>query len=188
MCHPCGRVPKLDRARFEAISRLHVRTLRRVLARRGVPEADLDDMVQESFLVLHARLTEISVGAEWPYLLAVARRVAANNRRRHRRRARALERYVHEFSDDSKEVEQEARASWLDSRTLVEAALARVRPPFREILILVELGELTMAEAAEALKLPKGTVASRLKRARHALERSLKRTRSAESPLARDYL
>lgn len=53
------------------------------------------------------------------------------------------------------------------------AALARVTPAHREILLLVAVEELSYAECAEVLGVPAGTVMSRLARARAALRTAL---------------
>lgn len=55
----------------------------------------------------------------------------------------------------------------------VEAAMAELPEEQREILHLVCVEELSYAEAAEVLDIPKGTVMSRLARARRALSEKL---------------
>jgi RNA polymerase sigma-70 factor, ECF subfamily len=49
---------------------------------------------------------------------------------------------------------------------LLDAVLATLPPELRQVFVLFELEELTMREIAAALRLPAGTVASRLRRAR----------------------
>ena len=51
----------------------------------------------------------------------------------------------------------------------VHAALLGVSPRLREVLVLCDLQGLSYADAAETLKVPIGTVRSRLSRAREAL-------------------
>lgn len=53
--------------------------------------------------------------------------------------------------------------------TEVRAAIGRLPEDQRRVLLLVALEGMTLAEAARALELPEGTVASRLGRARAAL-------------------
>ncbi|MBI4589088.1 MAG: sigma-70 family RNA polymerase sigma factor [Candidatus Rokubacteria bacterium] len=55
----------------------------------------------------------------------------------------------------------------------VAAALAALPAGFREAVWLVDVEELKLAEAAEVLELPLGTVASRVHRARRLLRESL---------------
>ena len=54
-------------------------------------------------------------------------------------------------------------------RTSLEDALAALEPELRAVVLLVDADELTYDEAAEALGIAPGTVASRLSRARRAL-------------------
>jgi len=51
----------------------------------------------------------------------------------------------------------------------VEAALERLPVPFREIILLCDMEEMSCQEIAETLGIPAGTVMSRLSRARKAL-------------------
>ena len=64
--------------------------------------------------------------------------------------------------DGEREAEQRRRRRWLDH------LLDRLAPELREVFVLVELAEMTMAESAVVLRIPEGTVASRLRRAREA--------------------
>jgi RNA polymerase sigma-70 factor, ECF subfamily len=58
----------------------------------------------------------------------------------------------------------------------VAAALEALSPEHREIVLLSDLEEFTYKEIAEILKIPIGTVMSRLARARAALRKSLRAT------------
>jgi RNA polymerase sigma-70 factor (ECF subfamily) len=52
-------------------------------------------------------------------------------------------------------------------------ALESVPEPFRQALLLVDLGELPYKDAAEELSVPIGTIMSRLHRARRLLREAL---------------
>ena len=54
-------------------------------------------------------------------------------------------------------------------RELVQQALTQLAVPFREILLLCEVEEMSYEEIAQVLAIPMGTVMSRLYRARRAL-------------------
>ena len=45
--------------------------------------------------------------------------------------------------------------------------------PFREVVVLVDLGDLSYQEAADVLDIPVGTVMSRLHRGRRVLKKAL---------------
>lgn len=52
-------------------------------------------------------------------------------------------------------------------------ALGGLSLPFREVVVLVDLGDLSYQEAADVLEIPVGTVMSRLHRGRRVLKRAL---------------
>ena len=59
------------------------------------------------------------------------------------------------------------------NREMVQQALERLPVPFREILLLCEVEEMSYQEISETLSIPMGTVMSRLSRARKALRGDL---------------
>ena len=81
-----------------------------------------------------------------PWLLGIATNLLRRHRRTEERRLRAL-----------------------------AAALAALSPDDRDVLLLIALGDLAYDDAAEALGIPPGTVASRLNRARRVLTATLAR-------------
>jgi hypothetical protein len=62
----------------------------RWLRRIGVPAPDVDDAVQQVFLVTASKLSAIAVGSERAFLLGTASRIAANAGRLMKRRDRAI--------------------------------------------------------------------------------------------------
>ena len=58
----------------------HVEEITRYLARIGVPEAEVDDVAQEVFLVASSKIDGVAPGGDRPFLYAVASRVAHNAR------------------------------------------------------------------------------------------------------------
>jgi len=59
------------------------------------------------------------------------------------------------------------------SQNAVVEALADVPHDFRDVLVLVDIGEFSYAEAAQILDIPVGTVMSRLHRGRRSLKQQL---------------
>lgn len=59
------------------------------------------------------------------------------------------------------------------TRQLVDDAIRALAPPFREVVVLRELEELSYAEIAQVASIPIGTVMSRLSRARAELKTAL---------------
>jgi RNA polymerase sigma-70 factor, ECF subfamily len=63
-----------------------------------------------------------------------------------------------------------------ETKELVHAALQKLSPELREAVILRDLQDMDYREIATALKVPEGTVKSRINRGRAELARLLQRT------------
>ncbi len=59
------------------------------------------------------------------------------------------------------------------SQDSVVSALSEIQPQFRDVVVLVDIGDFTYADAAQILDIPIGTVMSRLHRGRRALKQKL---------------
>jgi len=59
------------------------------------------------------------------------------------------------------------------SQDSVVKALSEIQPQFRDVVVLVDIGDFTYADAAQILDIPIGTVMSRLHRGRRALKQHL---------------
>jgi RNA polymerase sigma-70 factor (ECF subfamily) len=137
----------------------------RNLRRLGVREADIDDAVQEVFVTLFRRASEIEVGKERGFLFRTCEFIALRARRTLARRRESAE-------ADGLSLETPASDSpdyALDrSQALarLDRALDQLEDELRSVFVLYELEEMTMNEIARLLEIPMGTVASRLRRAR----------------------
>ena len=128
------------------------------------------DAVQETFLTVFRKVDRYkgkSAFSTWLY------RVAMNTcydqlRRRRRHEARPLE-AAPEAPDPSYEDALEA----VELRPDVEAALIGLPDEFRSAVVLVDLEDLSLQDAAEILAVPVGTVKSRVFRGRRLLAKSL---------------
>jgi len=137
----------------------------RFLRRLGVPEAAAEDAVQQVLLVFAKKLDTVEPLAERSFLLATALRVAADYRKQASRRR--------EVSDDlalggepSLAPDAEAELDRRRARRVLDDILARLPTELCHVFVMCDLEELTMSEAAHALGIPAGTVASRLRKAR----------------------
>jgi glucose/mannose transport system substrate-binding protein len=154
--------------RLRAVVEENRHALGRYLAHVGVPHAELDDAMQETFLVVAARLATLPLGAERPFLFATASRIAGNARRGLRRRERARDRLLHAPVDPPPAVDD--AVDRLHARAMVEDALEEMPTESVLVFILAELHEMAPADIADRLGLPGGTVASRLRRARRSFD------------------
>lgn len=148
----------------------------RFLRRLGVREAAVDDALQQVFLVAMAKLPQVEPGAERPYLVGVARGIAANARRG-QRRAREVSGEIPDV-DGGDDCRPDVLVAERETRDLLDGVLAELPEDLREVFVLCELEELSGAEVADLLALPRGTVASRLRRAREEFEGAAKRLRA----------
>jgi RNA polymerase sigma-70 factor (ECF subfamily) len=162
--------------RLTTLVQRHLPFVYRVLLHLGVPERDADDGTQQVFLVLARRLRDVAPGRERAFLSATAARIADRVRRTHRRRREELEASgTPEGPADG--ASPEGHLQQLEAQRLLLQVLECMPPDLREVLVLFELEELTMREIAEALELPQGTVASRIRRARTGFERLVEQLR-----------
>jgi RNA polymerase sigma-70 factor, ECF subfamily len=84
-------VARSPRDRLEDLVAVHSAAIANYLRRRLYPlsNEDLDDLVEETFVVLWRRLDDVPSGdAERPWVIGVARHVLHNAHRAHRRRQR----------------------------------------------------------------------------------------------------
>ena len=145
----------------------------RVLRRHGVDEADADDAVQRVFLVLSRKLEAVEVGRELPFLIRTATFVASETRRSRRRRRESDE--PPPDLEGPAAHEPDALFEQREALARLDAILERMDESLRTVFVLHEIEEMTMAEIAETLEIPPGTVASRLRRAREELEAACER-------------
>jgi RNA polymerase sigma-70 factor (ECF subfamily) len=136
----------------------------RVLRNAGTPQADVDDDVQRTFIIAARRLDDVRPGSEKSFLLQTALNVAAHARRTlARRREVAVEQAPERFD---LRANPEQLADQKRVRQLLDQILSRMTDDLRTVFVLYEFEEMSMAEIADALGIPAGTVASRLRRAR----------------------
>jgi RNA polymerase sigma-70 factor (ECF subfamily) len=137
------------------------RTLRRV----GLSVHDAEDAAQEVFLVASRRLEIIATGKERSFLIGTALRSAATHRRALSRRREVLDvDRLHRQVDTRPG--PEVAADQHRALVAMDSILRGMPEQLRTVFVLFEIEEVTMVEIAEALEIPAGTVASRLRRAR----------------------
>ncbi len=151
--------------------------LGRYLARMGVPSAELDDAMEEAFVVVATKLAYLPVGSERAFLFASAHRVAGNTRRGHHRRLRASQQLAFLPSDPQPSTED--LTDQLYARAMLEEALDDLPLDLRLVFLMFELHEMPLASIAGRLGLPEGTVTSRLRRARETLDEWTSRLRAS---------
>ena len=168
-----------DRVTFtvKSIYEEHARFVWLTLQRLGVETADLRDIAQDVFVVVHRRLDTFDRSSRMTtWLFGICMRVAANYRRRQQRvrfeavlRARAREDAELEVPVDEMLARRQERAS--AERVLAELSLEK-----RAVFIMFEIENLSCQEIAELMGVPIGTVYSRLHAARTQIQQIVSRT------------
>jgi RNA polymerase sigma-70 factor (ECF subfamily) len=160
----------------------HIDFVARVLRNAGTPTTEIDDEVQRTFITAARRIDDVRHGSERGFLLQTALHQAAHARRTAARRREVLVDEVPEFGTTvatPEDLSDQRRA-----RKLLDRVLGEMHVDLRAVFIAYEFEELTMVEIAEALGLPQGTVASRLRRARAEFQ---ERVRQLENTLGREH-
>lgn len=169
--------PTRARARLRAVFEAHYDLVWRSLRRFGVPEADVDDAAQEAFMVFSRRIEQVERGKERAFLLGTAYRVASDARRARQRRP-GLDGATEPDTLTDGAPSLEDLTDRRRARALLEEVLESMPEDARAVFVLYELEGLAGRAIAEALDLPQGTVASRLRRGREAYEQAVRRIRA----------
>ncbi|HEX4474851.1 MAG TPA: sigma-70 family RNA polymerase sigma factor [Polyangiaceae bacterium] len=151
--------------RFRGLVGEHFDFIWRQLRRMGLSSADADDASQQVFMIAAQKLESIAVGSERSFLYGAALRVAANARRASRR-ARDNEAATERASFPAAVPEPDRRVELRRAWNLLDELLAELPEELARVLVLVEIEELGVAEVASLERIPTGTAASRLRRAR----------------------
>jgi RNA polymerase sigma-70 factor (ECF subfamily) len=163
---------------FAEVYETHFDFVWRSARRLGVPEANLDDVVQDVFVTVYRRLPDFearSLLKTW--IFGILRHTVRDLRRSMRRKpTEALE---HEPSDTQARSPQDAAVRG-EGHKLLHAVLEALDQDQREVFVLCELEQLSAPEIASALEVNVNTVYSRLRAARQSFEAALKRMHSRD--------
>lgn len=159
---------------FAGIYDRHAGHIHRYIARRLGPEP-ADDLVAETFLAAFRRRRSYDPDRSdaRPWLYGIAANLIGKHRRAEVRMLRALARTgVDPVSEGHAEL-AESRVAAHSVRRELAAALARLSAGDRDVLLLIAWADLSYEETAAALRIPVGTVRSRLNRARRKVRAEL---------------
>ena len=170
-----------DRQRFEEEALSFADQVYRVARRLVGSREEAEDLVQETYARAFRSWRSFTPGTN---MRAWLLRILTNlNVDRGRRIQRSPQQQPLEESDyylanklasaGGEEVLEQDHVVERMSQDSVVNALASIQPQFREVVVLVDIGDFTYADAAQILDIPIGTVMSRLHRGRRALKQQL---------------
>jgi RNA polymerase sigma-70 factor (ECF subfamily) len=140
----------------------------RALRRLGVADRDVDDMVQEVFVVIHRKLPEFEGRSSirtWVYGICVRTASDYRNRARVKREMLPDEMPEQLSVNDAHEALAKHQA-----RALLDRVLDDLDEDKRAVFVLYEIEELSMNDVAEAVSCPVQTAYSRLHAARKQVQ------------------
>ena len=145
-----------------------------LLGRLGVADADVEDVAQEVFIVIHQKLPAFERRSSLKtWVCGICLRKASDYRRRaHRRHERLVGEQDHRAGAGG---DPEARVLQDERGAQLQRALAALPEPLMQVFVLYEIEELPMADVARAIGCPRFTGYTRLRAARKALREQLER-------------
>lgn len=172
----------LGRVRFEEEALTYADQVYQVARHLAGSKEEAEELMQETYARAFRSWRSYVPGTNMrAWLLRILTNFNIDRGRRKQRQppARSLEEGDYSLYDRLEEVagpgsaEDEERLLHRLSQYGIVDALAALPHDFRDVLVLVDLGEFSYQEAAQILSIPIGTVMSRLHRARRLLRQSL---------------
>ncbi len=171
-----------DDSAWEDMVRTHTRRVYAMCYRFTGKDSEAQDLTQEVFLRVFRTLKTFrsGEGSFVVWLTRLTRNLLIDNYRRTR-----LDRATDSIEDQLPVLEEkgsltsrtEGMLAGREASEILQRALGKLSPELRETVILRDVEELEYREIAEVLKVPEGTVKSRLNRGRAELARILRKQR-----------
>jgi RNA polymerase sigma-70 factor, ECF subfamily len=148
---------------------------------------DAEDLTQDVFLKLYRNLASFDMqkGSFQTWITTLARNLLVDHFRRTRmeRASDSLDASMTSDEDGATLADrladprpsQEAHASGLELKVRIQQALAQLSPELREAVVFRDLEDMDYKDIAQVLRIPEGTVKSRISRGRGELARLLQR-------------
>jgi RNA polymerase sigma-70 factor (ECF subfamily) len=163
-----------------AVYEAHFRYVWRCLRSLGVHDAQLDDALQDVFLVVQRRLPEFDGGAQLrTWLYAIALRIARKYRARASKEPASLEGERESQPELSLHATGEGAALQSEQLALARAALEALSDEQREVFVLARVEQMSAPEIVSVVGIPLNTVYSRLRAARLAFEAEVARLKGS---------
>ena len=177
-----------DAAAWEEIVQRYHRRIYNVCYRFAGDAENAQDLTQEVFIKMYRTLNtyDSGKGAFMTWVTTITRNLLVDHFRKTKgdRLTDSMDQPVSEHEDAQPLSAQiadpglppDAAVQSRETREMVHLALQKLSPELREAVILRDLQDMDYREIASALKVPEGTVKSRINRGRAELARLLQRT------------
>jgi RNA polymerase sigma-70 factor (ECF subfamily) len=177
-----------DAAAWEEIVQRYHRRIYNICYRFTGTGNDADDLTQEVFIKMYRTLNTYDVdrGAFMTWVTTVTRNLLVDHFRKTRqdRLTDSLDTTASDHEDSlplgdripDRGPSPDTKVQSREAKEAVHEALQRLSPELREAVILRDLQDFDYREIATVLKVPEGTVKSRINRGRAELARLLQRT------------
>jgi RNA polymerase sigma-70 factor (ECF subfamily) len=177
------RCLKGDQAAWDLIVRQHWRKVFNVAYKFVGKHDEAEDLTQDIFLKIFKSLDTFDRRANFQtWLVSVSRNLCIDHYRSVRKERETIDRGVDasELSPASPDASPIAALEQRDRVTLLRDALSELSDDLRTAVVLRDIQELSYQEIADRLRLPEGTVKSRINRGRTELAKQIrKRTTGA---------
>jgi RNA polymerase sigma factor (sigma-70 family) len=177
-----------DAVAWEEIVQRYNRRIYNICYRFAGSPDDAQDLTQEVFIKMYRTLNSYDVerGAFMTWVTIITRNLLVDHFRKGKqdRMTDSLDSAPSEHEDamplseqiPDKSVPPDSRVHNREARETIHRALQKLSPDLREAVILRDLQDMDYKEIATVLKVPEGTVKSRINRGRAELARLLQRT------------
>jgi RNA polymerase sigma-70 factor (ECF subfamily) len=172
-----------DDTAWEELVRVHTRRVFGLCYRFTGSDAEAQDLTQEVFLRIFRTLKSFrsNEGSFTTWMARLTRNLLIDHYRR-TRQERVTDSIEEQLPILEEGIPAAARPDGMvagrEAGEILQTALQRLSPELRETIILRDLQELEYREISQVLKIPEGTVKSRLNRGRAELARILRNKRA----------
>jgi len=167
-----------DQAAWEQIVRQYRRKVFNTAYKFVGRHEQAEDLTQDIFLKIFKSLDTFDSRANFQtWLISVSRNLCIDHYRRVRKERETIDHQVdaNELAPLSHEPSPMAGLERRDRVSLLRHAMAKLPETLRTAVLMRDIQEMTYQEIADALRLPEGTVKSRINRGRTELARHVKR-------------
>ena len=176
-----------DRVRFEEEVLELADQAYRVARRLAPTQEEAEDLVQETFARAFRSWRQYTPGTNlraWLFRILTNLNIDRGRKVQRTPDIQPMEEgdyYLYNRLEESGAGEDEDRVVERLSQDSIVEALAAVPHDFRDVVVLVDIGDFSYADAAQILDIPIGTVMSRLHRGRRNLKQALAETAVTEA-------